>query len=339
MAEGLGYEPLETVDPPGGYTTVTDPEQVASLLNDFSAEAQPGTTRVGSFPTPDEIAAMAPQHVSGGEAPTEDRQAPYRVIQVPDIEGPPNPVVRMPGGYLAPDETLEQEATVRELTGADEEAIAKASASGNFFNLAQAYLDAGVERIGDAPAIPDLTMSLTIGDRDFLLLNIRRATYGDIITFDDFRCPVCSEEYVVTYDLARDVPIKTLEHPERRFFDVPLRNNRTAICSIPNGYDQREVYALTQKLKKSPNEVMIAQNTILISRCVNYIRIGDDDNTTERMTYEAARALGSADRKAILKALMDSQPGPQYTEVKFECKECESVTPVPLGLGDLFRGE
>jgi hypothetical protein len=44
------------------------------------------------------------------------------------------------------------------------------------------------------------------------------------------------------------------------------------------------------------------------------------------------------DRKRILDAIENKQPGPQYNEVKFTHDSCGKEVPLFISAGDLFQG-
>ena len=107
------------------------------------------------------------------------RQALDSASPEPDPEIPPNDLVDLPGGIIRAD--VIRTAVVRELTGKDEEALARASQSLNPFHFVNTLLECGVVRFGqeDESETRQLLKEALIGDRDALILGIRRATYGD----------------------------------------------------------------------------------------------------------------------------------------------------------------
>jgi hypothetical protein len=130
----------------------------------------------------------------------------------------PDTHVELPGGFLDSDGTLVRTAEVRELTGFDEEALAKAATPAKVMHL---LLQRGVVKVGDQKPDQSTFNSLLAGDRDMLLLAIRKATYGPDIDFTVI-CPECGETVDLNIDL-NDVEVKTLSEASDRYFDVDLR--------------------------------------------------------------------------------------------------------------------
>lgn len=265
----------------------------------------------------------------GEQSPTgKSDDGPYKKVPIGSIADPPDCSLTLPHGYVDMSGDVHRDAVVRELTGADEEYIAKQSATGNLGKIISAYLERGVESIGGQPVNSEMLKMLVIGDRDALLLKIRQVTFGDTITFDPYICPECGEESTVEYDLSV-VPIRESDPEEALNFKVELRDGRVALCTLPTGADQEVIFSITNK---TPAERAAIQNTVLLGRCVNSI-----DGAP--FTPEHAAALGLADRRRLLKVLDEKQPGPDYNDVRIQCSDCGKESPMFVSIGDLFRGE
>jgi hypothetical protein len=253
-------------------------------------------------------------------------------VAKPEIVLPAGGSFRLPGGYVLAGDyaSVRYDAEVRELTGADEEIITKARNSG-IGKFVTALLQCGTVSVGDSNADPAVLSNLLLGDRDMLLLEIRRATYGDEIVWDQFSCPFCGEEFRLSVTLD-EIPIRTLDDPSQRVFEVSLRRGRKAFVRLPVGSDQEAILAIAERANESE------QNTLLLSRCV--ISIVEADGTENAVTQntEFARALGIVDRKTILDAIEERQPGPQYNDIKFTHEACGKEVPLFISAGDLFQG-
>src|ERR1017187_2024595 len=110
----------------------------------------------------------------------------------PTITPPPSDLVTLPGGLWKNGKVVKQ-AVVRELTGEHEEQLSRASQSANPFHFVDTLLRCGVRTIGDYPEdqTEALLKDLLVGDREHLILEIRRATYGDELEVDKWECPNC----------------------------------------------------------------------------------------------------------------------------------------------------
>lgn len=245
----------------------------------------------------------------------------------PKIAPPEESTVTLPAGLIQPDGSVARKVELKELTGADEETLAKGRSSKNISHFISTLIECSVVSVeGRHPDEFDLG-NLVMGDRNFLVLHIRRITYGDEIQLS-LRCPSCADSFEVLYSLTEDVPVRTLEDPKDRVFEVKLNHGRIAKVAMPTGHDQT---AVTDADTKSSAEA----NTLLLAHCVREIDGMGPSTITEAV--EVARELGLRDRRTILEAITEKQVGPRYEEVTQACPRCERTFPLVLDLLDLFR--
>lgn len=240
------------------------------------------------------------------------------VVEVKTQE-PEDTTITLPGGYLAIGKDVVKTAEVRELTGADEEAIAK---SGSISRSLNTLLSRGLVKIGNEEVTSTHLENLLSGDRDAILIAIRRVTFGsefDLI----IRCPQCTEQQGCSIDLVKDIPVKTLDKPEDRTWKVKTKLGEL-IVTLPTGNTQKK---LMDNSEKTSAEV----NTILLGECI----VSLQDSLL--IGSQIALQLGMADRIKLLNEILERNPGPRLGEVKKSCKACEAEIPLPLGLTDLFR--
>ena len=245
---------------------------------------------------------------------------------------PADPFTRLPGGLvLGLDlEDVQYEAEVQELNGMHEEQITKARQSGRMDKFYNAILECGTVSIGGTPTTKELLSALLIGDADYLLREIRRATYGDEIEFNDLTCPNCGEQYNLTLTLD-DIQVKTLKSSSERTFVVALRKGKSAVVRLPVGSDRD---ALTSSLELNSAE----QNTLLLSRCV--ISITDAKGESEIVASQSGpvKALSIPDRAKLLSEITDRQPGPDFEDVTYTHDACGQEVHFALSIGELFLG-
>lgn len=215
-------------------------------------------------------------------------------------------------------------ARVRELTGADEEELARAGT--NPFRFFDTVIRRGTVEIGDAPANDRMLRALSIADRDTLLLAIRIATYGSEFEWEGWRCPHCGESSDLTFHLD-DIEITSPPLHQQEYI-VLLRDGRAAKLRLPNGDDQAKIY-------EREDYTVAEQNSVMISRCVMELR-GPDDKELP-VGPELGKQLGIADRKTIVKAMAAHTFGPQLENIKITHDACGKEAQVPLALGALFR--
>jgi hypothetical protein len=247
-----------------------------------------------------------------------------------EIADPPGGHVRLPGGLVlgvSLDDAV-YDVEVRELTGEHEEIISRARRIPSPARFVSALLECGVVSIGGEPAKKSDIKRLLIGDRDTLLLEIRRATYGDELEFERVVCPGCAEMLDITITLD-EVPIQKLPESKDRQFTVKLRKGGEAVVRLPNGEDQE---AILEDIELTDAE----RNSILLRRCV--LQIIDSEGKTHQVAPRPSLVnnLGLVDRRKILNEITKRQPGPRYDEVSFTHEACGKEVPLPLGLGDLF---
>ncbi len=233
---------------------------------------------------------------------------------------PSNNEVSLPGGYITQEGTLVKYAEVRELNGADEEAIAK---SGSLNRVLNTILQRGLLSLGGQPVTKEAYDELLAGDRDAILLGIRKVTFGSTADYN-LLCESCGEKSVVTIDLDKDVPVKELKNPiEDRKMLVELRSGN-AVVSLPNGRVQS---SLMENASKTSAEL----NTILLEGCVLGVNgKGSIGNAT-------VLKLGIADRETLIKEILDNNPGPSLGEVTKTCEACGEENNTPISLVALFR--
>ncbi len=252
----------------------------------------------------------------------------------PKIDAPLDGPVKLPGGFRrfggsgGLDVREVREAWVTELTGEHEEKIARVAGSrdSSLTTLVEVLLECGVTHLGDAETTTDDLRNLLVGDRDYLLLEISRATYGNEIDYEDFECPNCRNKVSFAVRLDNDVPVTRLEKLKDQQFDVPLKRGKIAKVRLPNGDDQREL---------TPNRSVAEANTVVLDRIILSIRDGEDG---EEVFDEPGTALRMSikDRQTILQEVAKRQPGPRYNEITFTHEDCGREVTVPFGLMSLF---
>lgn len=235
-------------------------------------------------------------------------------------QAPSDSEVQLPGGFISKTGEVIRTAEVKELNGMDEEAISKAGSAAKAFNV---LLQRGLVKLGSEDVTKDHIDSLLSGDRDAILIGIRRVTFGETIPLD-VQCIACNTKQVIDIDLVEDVPTQTLENPltDRNFKVITKRG--VANIALPTGVVQKK---LVDNMDKTVAEI----NTLLLAGCIMSI---DDTPSAGAST---ALSLGMADRTKILDEIMKNNPGPRLGEVSKACQACGEKMDLPLSLTDLFR--
>jgi len=161
------------------------------------------------------------------------------------------------------------------------------------------------------------------GDRDAILLGIRKATFGNEVDYKVI-CNSCSEEQSLIIDLNSDVKVKELADPYERVWEIDIKAGKT-VLAFPNGLVQKKLSnGVTSK-------TMAELNTILLAGCVMSI------NGVSVTGPQDVLNLGMSDREKIAMELLEKNPGPRLMEVSKACKACGKDINVPLSLAALFR--
>ena len=251
-------------------------------------------------------------------------QAAQAFAEEPKVEvktqAPSDTEVILPGGFINREGALVKYAEVRELNGTDEETIARAGSTGRALNI---MLQRGLVNLGmDTTSKEDLDTLLS-GDRDAILIGVRKATFGPNIEFTA-TCPHCGEQRPITVNLSEDIPVKSLEDPisDRQFiYESKLG---PVVVNLPTGLTQRR---LLENSEKTASEM----NTILLSGCVESV------NGNPSMGASTVLKLSWKDRELLVDEILTRNPGPRLGEVKKSCEACGEEFPMPLTLASLFR--
>jgi hypothetical protein len=239
----------------------------------------------------------------------------------PVMADAPSGQVELPGGWIDPQGNLHRLAVVNELTGLAEEKLARIDPVANLPLLLNTFVECALDNIGGHKPTPEMLKGLLVGDREALLLGIRIATYGETLEMH-ISCPACQAEEDLAIELREDVPVKTMDTPEIRKYDVELRGGRIAVVQPATVGIQDEVW----DVKKTAAEM----KTATLERCILSI-------DGRPVGHQEAQALGLGDRKTLLDFLEEIQPGPDYEGVRLPCQACGREFVVRLDLTDLFR--
>lgn len=229
-------------------------------------------------------------------------------------------VVVLPSGYIGSDGRLITNVEVRELTGADEEALSKVD---TLVRLWSVVLSRGVVKFGNDQATEQILDSLLIGDRETLVLGVYKATFGNTSNVDAY-CQGCKEFKTVAIDLNKDIKTKVLVDPVAdRTFEVYGRKNKYLV-TLPTGTTQKE-------MGSDPNRTDAELKTLLLESCVLEI------NEQPVISKLQIKGMGIADRATVVDEIAKRTPGPQFEDFEIDCPTCGGKVVVPVSLGTIFR--
>lgn len=261
----------------------------------------------------EETAAVVNQAISNAGDEVEQ-------IEKAQVTAPFNGLIDLPGGYLTMEGEVIRTAEVRELTGRDEELIAKSDTVGKVFNT---ILQRGLVSVGELPATEKVLDNLLQGDRDAILLGIYRATFGETASLSGYN--TSNGEIVdVEVNVTEDIKVRKLEDSiSDRTFTVKGRV-KEYLVTLPTGHTQKLLFS---NYDKTTSELL----TMVLENCILEI------NGAPVISKDQVLAIGVSDRKKINEALSDRNPGPLFDDVKVPNPDGDGEVVVPISVGALFR--
>lgn len=265
-------------------------------------------------------------------APTEedlDRAKKIVAGDVPLMPRGEDTGVVLPRGLLVGG-TWRSSAVVRELTGDDEEYIARINATADQYGFFDVVLARGVESLA-GNVFADLNMGerkvllgqLLLAEREILFLNVARVTFGDQKSLN-FTCSSCGAEVEFDLLISEDIKIKETEFSGDGQYEYHTNKGQVISYRLATGHDQEEVLG-----RKGLN--VSEQNTIMLSRCVTKV---DGAPVIDPLRF--AKGLTMKDRAVLIDQMVTKQPSPDML-VKVPCSSCGVVSPLSVGWGDIFR--
>ena len=228
--------------------------------------------------------------------------------------------VELLAGVKDKDGNVHLDAEIREMTGIDEEDIQKPDVRSNMGRIITTVLRNCVVRIG---TLEKSSMKLTewekvikglfLGDRDLLMMEVRKFTYGEDLEMP-FKCPQCKQEgkHILEWDEIETNPLTVDPYSVPFSLKKGARNKdgervKEGILRMPTGQDQELLDSVARKN-------MGQANTTLITRCVT--SLGD-----VRLSTKTFKELGSVDREAIVQEIAENSFGPEF-KIEIDCPSC-----------------
>jgi hypothetical protein len=245
---------------------------------------------------------------------------------VPTIDPAPDCLVDLLRGlqYNGQDQ---RRAEVREMTGNDEEQLARYKRSGEIFD---AVIALGTVRIGnlDLASMPladrqGHLRQLLVGERDVLFLNIARVTYGDDRRFPH-TCSRCGRAQDLGVKLSEDFKPKVVNNIDERSFNYRTSRGEALEVRLATGADQMEI------LRKE-GLTNAEMNTTLLSACILSVNGG---MVVDPLSY--AKGMTMKDRQELLDEMAERQPSIDLS-IKFPCHGCQEDQQLNFNWLDFFR--
>jgi len=250
-----------------------------------------------------EEATPTPDSPQPTPTPSADPDGPF-------IEGDP---VTLPCGFFR-DGKVHTDARIAAMTGLTRKAIAKDDVRNNPIRVTDVILSHCLKSVGPYTAINKILPDLVIGDRDHLILEIRRISMGDEVSAG-VECGECKAKVDLKFNLDELEMVK-LDPEDYSVVDGEMTyrlngKNFNALCRFPKGKDQGLVL---QMANKNP----VAASYGLYVACL--LEWGDKKGPFETSFFEglSVRVIDEFED-----AFMSFQPGP-IMKMDAPCPACSA---------------
>jgi hypothetical protein len=237
--------------------------------------------------------------------------------------------VTLPGGF-AGEERWERDASLRPLTGRDEAFLVEADAALSPAERSTALLTRCVIRLGAAERpTPGLVRSLTVGDREALLLHLRRLTFGEHLSCV-LTCPSAACGQKMDLDLrVSDLLVPPSPHETVRHETViEAGGERYRVClRLPTGDDQEAVVPLALSHPA-------AAASAVLRRCLERIDVLDAGGVCE----SGGEVLSPEVVGALAQRISELDPQAE-TLLHLTCPACEAAFTSVFDAGDYLWRE
>ena len=246
--------------------------------------------------------------------------------------------ITLPVGYVANGNgELHHEVTLRKMTGNEEALLSDAKLRNNGGKLISALLaNCVVEMDGIDRVTPASIKRMYSADRNYLLLELRRLTFGDEMEAH-YRCTRCHGVTAVVEDLS-ELEIRRLDDPDADDleFTVELKDgyrdpdgnwHQSFIFSLPKGEDEE---ASASRKDTNPSR----QRDALLARCLK--QAGEmESRRIQALGVRIMADLSMSDRRLIQRTLDEQAPGPDLIR-NVVCDHCGDEFRTTLDMSQFF---
>jgi hypothetical protein len=248
--------------------------------------------------------------------------------------------VELPVGHLDEDGRLHRVATLRKMTGHEEALLADRKLRANGGRLVTELLAGCLRRLGEVAPVPrQVVGELTSPDRNFLLLELRKLTFGSELEAS-YTCPSCRETTVSLEDL-ESFPVRRSDAAGAPEITVELVDGYldqgkddwydSMRFRLPTGVDEERV-AVTARDNPSRG------TNALLARCLVAVTGDGQDMPEPRRQALGTKLLSDltmGDRSRIERAFRDQMPGLDLTR-DLDCEACGRPIHTSLDLTSFF---
>ena len=243
--------------------------------------------------------------------------------------------VELPVGYVDTDGRPHRKVHLRKMTGQEEALLADKKLRQNGARLVTEVLASCVRRLGDiSPVTRQIISQLSSPDRNFLLLELRKITFGQELE-STYVCPSCAGHTTMVQDLD-DLPLRRLNGEYTKEIVVELEDgyedkggevHTTMVFRLPTGEDEERT---ASTVKENASQGMNA----LLTRCLT--GLGNmPAPRREALGTKLISDLTMSDRARIERTMRAEMPGVDMTQ-KIECENCGRSFQTSLDLTRFF---
>lgn len=261
--------------------------------------------------------------------PKEDSVSETTSVQT-ETTSTPGKSIKLPCGLLR-EGVSSVDAEIIPMTGLTRKSIASENVRTNPSKITDVILLQCLKKVGSVSLINGkLLNELLLGDRDFLMLEIRRVSMGDIITAT-VECGECNKKIEVKFNLD-EIKCKTLAECQSEIVDgirgFWIKNDEpkvNAFFRFPKGEDQA---AILPFLQKNP----IDANYRLYALC-----LVQWDGEKKKFNSDFFEKMNTNLLDVIDEAFSENQPGPDLSQT-VSCPVCANDIEMTFQGSDfLFR--
>jgi len=175
---------------------------------------------------------------------------------------------------------------------------------------------ADYDDIVDADAKVIAVNNMTLGDRVFLIIALRRVSLGDDFEFS-INCPECNKEMKKVVDLSA-LDIEEMSDKRKRFYDITLPSGKGVRMRVLLGKDEEKITSLASKKRNIMSQALLTR-----------IESIDDEPASINILQE----LSLKDRNYIRQVFSEEEGGVDTT-IGILCSDCSFDFDTELNMGD-----
>ena len=221
------------------------------------------------------------------------------------------------------------EASLNQMTGIEEEILTDNKLVRNAGKLITELLYSVVETLDGKKPSKDTIRQLMIGDRDALLLELRKISLGSEMEAK-FQCGNCNASIEVVENLD-EVEILELNGELKETMEIELVDgykdregevHKIAVVAYPNGDVQEKTSVIMR-------QNFGRGNTAMLKECIKEI------GSVKPVTNDMIRRLTKRDRDHLLTVISKDAPGPKL-KTTVDCYDCGYSFETALDLSNFF---